>query len=78
MMIDKERSVRKRGNKTYGLNKGREALKPCMWSLFETIERFLKKTNMVGIRRVFKTERLLTVDGLLERTMKKGIFTSNW
>ena len=74
MMVDKERAVRKRGNKAYGLNKGRKALKPCTWSLFETIERFLKKTNMVGIGRVFKTKRLLTIDGLLKRTMKKGIF----
>ena len=74
MMVDKERGVRKRGNKAYGLNKGRKALKPCTWSLFETIERFLKKTNMVGIGRVFKTKRLLKVDSLLKRTMKKGIF----
>lgn len=73
-MIDKERGVRKRGNKAYGLNKGREALKPRTWSLFKTVERFLKKTKMVGIRRVFKTERLLTIYGLLKGTMKKGIF----
>jgi hypothetical protein len=73
-MINKKRGVRKRGDKTDGLNVGGEALEPGARCLFETIKRFLKKTNMIRKRRILKTERLLIVDSFLERAMKKCIF----
>jgi uncharacterized protein YcbX len=65
---------KKRGDKTNGLNVGREVLKPCSRCLFQTIKRFLKKTNVIGKIRILKTERLLTTDSFFERSMKKSIF----
>jgi hypothetical protein len=73
-MIHKKRGVGERWSETNGLNIGRETLKPSPWSLFETIERFLKKTNMIRSRGILKTKRLLTVNCFLKRAMEKSIF----
>jgi hypothetical protein len=46
---DKERSIRFGLKKPNGLGKRGKALKPCTWSLFKTIERFEKETNVWDI-----------------------------
>jgi hypothetical protein len=53
-VINKERVVGTRRRETDCLQKGRKALKPGSRSLFETVERFLKETNMIGQGRIFK------------------------
>jgi len=73
-VINKKRSVSKRRSKTYGLYVGGETLKPSPRGLFETIQRFLKKTDMIRCSRDFETKRLLTIDCFVKRTMEKGIF----
>jgi len=54
-MINKERIIRTRRRKTNCLNKSRESLKPGTRSLFETVERLLEETNVIGRVRIFKT-----------------------
>ena len=73
-MIHKERSVGERRGKTNSLNIGGKALKPSPRGLFKTVERFLKKTDMIRRRGILKTKRLLTIYCFLKRTMEKGIF----
>ena len=74
VVVHKERRVRKGRTETYRLDERIEMLKPGSWSLFETIKRFLEKTDMIWIGRIFKTKRLLIIDGLLKRTTKESIF----
>jgi len=52
---NKERGIRFRGNEANGLNESGKTLKPCSRSLFETIKRFLEKTNKVGRGGILKT-----------------------
>jgi hypothetical protein len=73
-VINKERSISARWCETYGLYVGGETLKPSPRGLFETVQRFLKKTDMIRCSRVFKTKRLLTIDCFVKRTMEKSIF----
>jgi hypothetical protein len=73
-MVHKKRGVGERWSETNGLNIGRETLKPSPGSLFETIQRFLKKTNMIRSRGILKTKRLLTVNFFLKRAMEESIF----
>jgi hypothetical protein len=73
-MVHKKRGVGERWSETNGLNIGRETLKPSPRSLFETIERFLKKTSMIRSRGILKTKRLLTVNCFLKKAMEESIF----
>ena len=73
-MKGEEGSVRTGRRKTDCLSISRKTLKPSPWCLFKTIKRFLKKTNMIRIGRMFKPERLLTIDRFLKGAMKKIIF----
>jgi len=73
-VINKERSIGERWCETYGLYVGGETLKPSPRGLFETVQRFLKKTDMIRGSRIFEAKRLLTVDCFMKRTMKKSIF----
>ena len=56
------------------MNKGGKTQKPGTWSLLETIYRFVKKTDKIRRRRMFKARRLLTIDGFIKGAMKKSIF----
>ena len=71
---NKERGIGFRGNETNSLNKCGEALKPCMWCLFETVERLLEKTHKIRMGRIYITKWLLTIDGLIESAMQKSVF----
>jgi hypothetical protein len=71
---DKKRGVSFGRNKANGLNKSGETLKPGTRRLFETVERFVKKTNKVRRGRILKTRRLLIVHCFIESAMKKSIF----
>jgi hypothetical protein len=73
-MVPKKRGVGERWSETNGLNIGRETSKPSPGSLFETIQRFLKKTSMIRSRGILKTQRLLTVNCFLKRAMEESIF----
>ena len=74
MMKGKERCIRTGGSEANSLSISGKTLKPSPWCLFETIKRFLKKTNIIRIRRIFKTKWLLTIDCFLKRAMKKSVF----
>jgi len=50
-----------------------EPLVPCPRSLLEAVEGSLQKTHMIGASGVNKARRLLTVDGLLQVAVKKGV-----
>jgi hypothetical protein len=73
-MENKKRSVCFRGNKTNSLNKRCKTLEPSTRSLFKTIKRFVKKTDMIRSGGVLKTRGLLTIDSFSKMTMKKNIF----
>jgi hypothetical protein len=47
-VVHKKRGVGERGSEANGLNICGETLKPSPRSLFKTVDRFLKKTNMIG------------------------------
>ena len=45
-----------------------------MWSLFETIERFLKTADMCRKASIDKSRWLLTIDFFIEISMQESIF----
>ena len=73
LLKHKEGGVGCRGREAKLSKIGGEPLVPCARSLLETIERSLQETHMVRMSRVNKAWRLLTVDGLLQVSVKKSV-----
>jgi len=73
LLKHKEGGVGCRGREAKLSKIGGEPLVPCARRLLETIERSLQETHMVRVSRVNKAWRLLTVDGLLQVSMKKSV-----
>ena len=72
-MKNKEGGVCGRGDETQLTEIGGETLVPRPWSLLQTIQRVLQQTDMVRVSRVDEARGLLTVDDLLQASMKECI-----
>jgi len=70
---NKEGGVGGRGDETQVAKVGSKTLVPRPRSLLQTIKRALQQTNMVRMSRVDEARRLLTVDDLLQASVKEGI-----
>jgi hypothetical protein len=73
LSVDKEGGVSGRSDEAELSNVRGEALVPRPRGLLEAVEGALKKTNGIGARRVDEAGGLLTIDGLVQVTVKKGI-----
>jgi hypothetical protein len=73
LSVDEEGGVGGRSDEAELSNVCGEALVPRPRGQLEAVEGALKKTDGVGACRVDEARRLLTVDRLMQVTMKKGI-----
>jgi hypothetical protein len=72
--IDEKRGITAGSNKTNRCDERVETLEPGSWSLFEAVERLAEEAYVRGMGRIFETEGLLTVHGLADGAIEKGVF----